>query len=226
VQGSGRIGPENSPDDIVEIALFGALGGMIALIALGVLFATSEYRRGMIRTTFAATPHRGQVLAAKAVVLGGAAFVIGLVGNVVAVLVALPTMAKHGFAPPAYPRPSLVDGSVLRAIVLTAAFVACVTVFSLGLGTILRRSAGAVTLGIVLLMMPVIVGTLLPGTPAKVLMYATLAGGFATERAKPPSIELAEPWAMLSPWAGIGVVSGYAAAALLLAWWLLRRRDA
>jgi hypothetical protein len=31
---------------------------------------------------------------------------------------------------------------------------------------------------------------------------------------------------MISPWAGIGVVLAYAAVALGLAWWRLRRRDA
>jgi hypothetical protein len=45
-------------------------------------------------------------------------------------------------------------------------------------------------------------------------MYTTLAGGMSTLRAKPPTQTLAEPWAMISPWAGIGVVLAYAAVAL------------
>ena len=41
------------------------------------MFMTAEYRRGLIRTTLAASPNRGRVLAAKAIVIGSAAFVTG-----------------------------------------------------------------------------------------------------------------------------------------------------
>ena len=57
-------------------------------------------------------------------------------------------------------------------------------------------------------------------------MLLTPRGGFATQRALPPTNLLAEPWSMISPWAGLGVVCAYTAAALGLAYWLLRRRDA
>ena len=77
-----------------------------------------------------------------------------------------------------------------------------------------------------LVLLPLIVGMVLPGTAPRWLMYTTLAGGMATQRAKPPTVTLAEPWAMIGPWAGIGVVTAYACAALGLAWWRLRRRDA
>jgi hypothetical protein len=57
-------------------------------------------------------------------------------------------------------------------------------------------------------------------------MYTTLAGGLATLRAQPPTDTLAEPWALIGPGAGIGVIAAYAAVGLGLAWWQLRRRDA
>ena len=47
-----------------------ARSALIAVIALGAVFITAEYRRGMIRTTLAASPRRGRVLAAKAIVIG------------------------------------------------------------------------------------------------------------------------------------------------------------
>jgi len=84
----------------------------------------------------------------------------------------------------------------------------------------------AITTAIVLVILPVIVGSLLPMAPARWLMQLTLAGGFATMRAKAPDPTLVEPWSMISPWAGLGVVWAYAAGAVVLAWWLLRRRDA
>lgn len=225
VTGTGKVGPQAPDDDIVEAALVGVIAGLMALIAVGALFATSEYRRGMIRTTFAATPQRGRVLAAKAVVLLSTSYAVSLAGVVAAFLLALPALRTHGFAPPAFPTPSLSDGPVLRAILLTAAFMALVSLFAMAIGMVLRRSAIAITVTIVLVLLPIIIGMILPGTAPRWLMYFTLAGGMATQRAKPPTVTLAEPWAMIGPWAGIGAVAAYAVVALGLAWWRLRRTD-
>ncbi|MEU4219359.1 hypothetical protein [Actinoplanes sp. NPDC026623] len=226
IMGGGKIGPEVPPDDMVQISLFGVIAGLMALIAISVLFATSEYRRGMIRTTFLASPRRGRVLAAKAIVLGGVTYLIGLAAAVTAFLITQPVLREHGFAPPAFAKESLTDPTVIRTLLLTAAFMAGVAVFSLAVGTIMRRSAAAITTVIVLVILPVIVGSLLQAAPARWLMHVTLAGGFATQRAKPPSDTLVEPWSMIGPWTGLAVTVAYAGAALLLAWWLLRRRDA
>jgi hypothetical protein len=226
VNGTGKIGPNPPDDDMMEAALIGVIAGLMALIAIGVLFATSEFRRGMIRTTFAATPRRGRVLAAKTIVLGGTTFLVGLAGAVGSFLLAIPVLVDHGFAPPAFPRPHLMDSEVLRALLLTAAFMAGVAVVGLGIGLLLRRSAAAITITVVLVVLPLILGMILPGSSPKWLMYTTLAGGMATQRAKPPTITLAEPWAMIGPWAGIGVVAAWIVLTLGLAWWQLRKRDA
>jgi hypothetical protein len=226
VTGSGKVGPKQPDDDMVEAALIGVIAGLMALIAVGVLFATSEYRRGMIRTTFVATPRRGRVLAAKAIVLGATSFVVGLVGAVGSFLLAIPVLRRQGFVAPAFPRPALTDGSVLRALLLTAAFMAGVAVVGLGIGMLLRHSAAAITITVLLVLAPLIVGIILPGASPKWLMYTTPAGGMATQRARPPTITLAEPWALIGPWAGIGAVAAWVALALGLAWWQLRKRDA
>jgi hypothetical protein len=226
VDGSGKVGPNPQDDDMVEMALIGVIGGLLALICVGSLFATSEYRRGMIRTTFAASPRRGRVLAAKAIVLGAVSFVIGLAGAVGSLLLAIPALRRQGFTAPAFPEPSLTDATVVRTVLLTAAFVAGVALVSLAIGMLLRHSAAAITLTVVLLILPLIVGMILPGSSPKWLMYTTLAGGLATQRAKPPTVTLAEPWALIGPWAGISVVAAWAVATLALAWWRLRTRDA
>ena len=124
----------------------------MAIVALGVLFVTSEYRRGMIRTTFAASPRRGRVLAAKAVVLGGVTFVAGLVASLVAFFArpADPARQRVRAARPTR-TPSLADGPVLRAVVgHRGCLLALLAVFSLAVGVILRRSAGAITLVVAL----------------------------------------------------------------------------
>jgi hypothetical protein len=226
LHGTGAIATSPADDDMVEIALVGVIAGLLAVIAVGVLFATSEYRRGMIRTTFAATPRRGRVLAAKALVLGATTFVAGLVGTFGSFLLAVPVMRRHGFTRPMFPRPSLADGPVLRALLLTAAFMAGVALVGLGIGLLLRHSAAAITVTVLLVLAPLIAGMIMPGTSPKWLMYTTLGGGMATQRAKPPTVTLAEPWALIGPWAGIGVVAAWVVVVLGLAWWQLRRRDA
>ena len=55
-------------------------------MVVAALFVTAEYRRGLIRLTFAATPARGRVLAAKSVVVAIAGFVAGLIGAAIAVV--------------------------------------------------------------------------------------------------------------------------------------------
>ena len=225
VTGSGDIADNPPADDVVTISLTGVFFGLMAVVAVSVLFMTSEYKRDMIRTTFAASPRRGRVLAAKAIVLGGTTFVAGLIACVTAFLVAQPTLRSNGFAPPAFPEASLSDGPVLRAVVGTAALLAVIAVFSLGVGAILRRSAGAITGIIVLLIVPLIIAPGLPAAAARWLMLLTPTGGFAIMRAQAPTDILAEPFAMISPWAGFGVACAYATVALVVATWLLRRRD-
>ena len=58
--------------------LVGAFAGLIAVVVVAAMFITAEYRRGLIRITLAASPRRGRVLAAKAIVVGAVTFVAGL----------------------------------------------------------------------------------------------------------------------------------------------------
>jgi len=53
--------------EYIGILLFGVLGALVA---------TNEYGSGLIRTTLAATPQRGLVLAAKAVLVGLVSFAL------------------------------------------------------------------------------------------------------------------------------------------------------
>ncbi|MPZ94862.1 MAG: ABC transporter permease subunit [Propionibacteriales bacterium] len=227
VTGSGDVASDPPDDDVVLISLSpGVLVAVLAIVALGVVFATSEYNRGMIRTTLAASPRRGPVLAAKAVVIGGTTFVAGLLASVSAFLLAQPILRANGYGPPAFPEPSLSDGPVLRAVVGTAAALALIAVLSLGAGVILRRSAGAIAGVLVLLILPLLVAHALPPGAAAWLMRLTPAGGFAIQQTVDRSETALEPWAMIGPWAGFGVLCAYTAVTLGVAFWLLRRRDA
>lgn len=226
VTGSGDVGPSPPSDDPVQVNLFGVLVGAITFMALGALFVTSEYRRGMIRTTLAASRGRGRTLAAKAIVLGAVTFALGLFSAVVAFLVGQPLSRSRGFGPPAFPVHSLAEPVVWRALVGSALFLAVMAVFGLAVGAAMRRSVAAITTVVVVLVLPIFVSATLPVTPAKWLMYLTPTGGLALQRVLPPTDVLVEPWSAIRPGAGLAVVCAYAVVALAGAYLLLRRRDA
>ncbi len=219
--GSGDVGEVTRPfgDDLVQLSLEGATVGVLAAAALGALFMTAEFRRGMIRTTFAASPGRGRVLAAKAIVLGGATFGAGLVASVVAFLVSQRSLRSIPRTP-GLPELSLADPTVLRAVVGTAVLLALVAVLSLAVATIVRHTAVAIPLVILPLLVPSIVSTGLPLSVANWLTRLTPAAGFAVQQ----TIERYDT--AIAPLVGLGVLAAYAAGALGVATVLLRRRDA
>jgi len=234
VTGSGDIAPNPQDVDGVRESLTGVPLGVMVIIAVAVLFITSEYRQGMIRTTFAASPRRGQVLAAKAIVVGATTFVVGLVASFASVLLALPILRANGLAPPMFQVPSLSDGPVLRAIAGTAAVLALLAVLGLAAGAILRRSPGAIIVVAVPLLIPQLIAGALPLAAARWLMLATPAAGISIQQTTAQrydfvrsSICLPEDGCFTTgPWVGFGVLCAYTAVALAAGFWLLRRRDA
>lgn len=228
VTGSGDTALSPPDADVIQMSLFGVLAGQIAVVAVAVLFITAEFKRGMIRTTFAASPRRGRVLAAKAAVIGGVTFGVGLAAGLVSFLVAQPILRGNGFGPPAYPVPSLADWPVLRAVGGAALFLALVGVLGLAVGALLRRSAGAIAVLTAVLVLPIILQGGLPLTAAQWLIRLTPAAGLAmTQSVEPSSLVAAgDPFAVASPAAGLAVLAAYAAGALAFGYWRLRQRDA
>jgi hypothetical protein len=213
--GSGDIGRYDYGDDITELALSGVLVGIAAIVALGVLFISSEYERGTIRTTFAASPRRVRVLGAKAVVIGGASLAAGLLAAFGAFLLAGPVLSARGL-----PAPSLLDGPSLRAVVGTAVLLGVVAVLSLAVATITRRTAAAITVVLLALLVPQLVATGLPASVAVWVERLTPAAGFAIQQ----TVHRYDT--AIAPLAGLAVLCGYTALALAAATWRLRGRDA
>jgi len=193
------------------------------------MFVTAEYRRGLIRTTLTASPRRAQVLAAKAIVIGSVAFAAGLAAAAVSLALSVPILRHNGVR--LNPVTALTD---LRIVVGTAALFAAAAVLAFGVGTMLRRSAGAVAGVIVTMVLPLIFGALnvLPAGATDLLLRFTPAAAFAIQQTLPqfPQVSVAYSPATgyfpLAPWAGLVVLCGYAALALILAAFLLRKRDA
>ncbi|GAB3980033.1 ABC transporter permease subunit [Plantactinospora veratri] len=232
VTGTGDVAPRAVDEDLTRMSLSGALIGLMPIVALGALFITAEYRRGMIRTTFAASPRRSRVVLAKAVVVAGVTFLVGLVTCVTAFLVTQPSQRDSGFVPPLFPDRSLTDWPVARAVVGTALVLALVAAFSLALGAILRRSAGAITLVVLLMVLPQMVAGALPLTAARWMMRLLPSAGFSIQQTNPryahvSTVCLPETGCLPdSPWLGLAVLAGYVAVAVAAACWLVRRRDA
>jgi hypothetical protein len=230
--GSGDIIPRPPHDDTTRLSLTGAQIGLIAFGTLGVLFITAEYRRGMIRTTLTASPRRGRVLLAKAIVLAAVTFPAALLAAVVSFVLGQPALRDGGFAPPIFPEVSLSDGPALRAVIGTAVVLTLVAVFALGVGALLRSTAAAVALVIVLVVLPGVLVSGLPLNVAHALLGATPAGGFSIQRTVPVYEHLEQAClpedgcSPLGPWSGPGMLLAYTALALALAVWRLRRQDA
>ena len=235
VTGSGDIapavpGPGNGfPTATIEQSLAGAFAALIAIIAVAAMFFTAEYRRGLIRTTLAASPRRGQVLAAKAVVAGSVGFVAGLAGAVVSVALGVPRESGEGlYVLPVSPL------TEVRVIVGTAVLLALAAVFAVALGAVLRRSAAAITTGIVVIVLPFLLSAIgiFPAGVSAWLLRVTPAAGFALEQSIPRYPQLSRVYAAaggfypLPPLAGFAVLCAWVAAAVLLALYLLKRRDA
>jgi ABC-2 type transport system permease protein len=192
-------------------------------VILAVLVISGEYSSGMIRTTLAAMPHRATVLAAKAVILTGivaAAGTVAVLGSLLAGRLILP---GHGFtAARGYPALSLADGPRLRAAVGSILYLALIALLSLGVATVVRDSATSIGVVLGLLYLVPIISPVI-GNPhwQRLLqqigpMSAGLAIQATTDLRSLP----------ISPWAGLGVTAGWAAAALLAGGLLLRMRDA
>ena len=215
VSGSGDISPAVAGDifggDTLESILGGVLAGLIALIVVATLYITAEYRRGLIRVTLAASPRRGRVLAAKAIVIGAVTFATGLAATLI--VIPISRHIQNGNGDYLFPVSPLTE---MRVIIGTAAMLAVAAVAVLALGTVLRRSAGAVTAGIVLLVLPYILATALPGA-GQWLMRLTPAAAFAVQQTIPAYPQVSDNYNVasgfypLAPWAGFAVLCAWAA---------------
>jgi hypothetical protein len=232
VAGSGDIAPYQAIVDPTGTAFKGVLFGLLAAIAVGALFVTTEYRRGLIRTTLTSSPRRGRVLVAKAIVIGAVTFVAALIGAAVAFPIVEQQLRSNGWKAPVYHVISLTSGTGVRVVVGTAALFAVAAILALAAGSALRRSAGAIAAVIVLVILPLILGIVLPLTPARWILRLTPAAAFGLQQANPRYPQVASACLPyngcypLAPWAGFAVMCAWALIAMTVAVFLLRGKDA
>ena len=184
--GSGDVAPFEPIVDPLHVTFFGTLFGLIALIALGALFVTAEYRRGMIRTTVTASPRRGRILVAKALVIGVLAFVSGLIGAAIALPIAAHKLVRQRVDSRRSGRSCRSPAasafgwySARRRSRLSRRSSAWRPV------PIFRRSTGAIMATTGVVVVPVILGVVLPLTPATWLLRITPAAAFSLQAGVP-----------------------------------------
>ncbi|NEB96604.1 ABC transporter permease subunit [Streptomyces anulatus] len=133
-------------EPVLGLGFFGVLLGSICVITLGVLTIGSEYSTGMIRTTLTACPSRGRVLAAKAIVFSSLAFTVTTV--TATVVAGLQNLILDG-------APASAD-DWLRGTVGIGLYIAALGLLALGIGAIVRHSAGAITIMIGVVLLPLV----------------------------------------------------------------------
>ena len=197
-----------------SFSLNGILLAQLAVGVLGVLVITAEYSTGMIRSTFAAVPQRRTVLAAKGAVLAAAVATVGVASSLAAFFVGQAILSTKNV------QAHIGDPGVLRAVIGGGLYLAVLGLLALGIGALIRHSAGAIAavLGLILVL-PGIVLALPASWSNAISKYLPSNAGAAIFRT-------IRDRATLSPWVGFGLFCAYAAVALIAAGIAIQRRDA
>ncbi|MEU2332742.1 ABC transporter permease [Streptomyces sp. NPDC006654] len=139
-----------SGENPLSIGFFGLLIGSMCIMTLGVLTTASEYGTGMIRTTTVACPSRIRVLAAKAIVFFAVAFVVTLAASAFVAMAHATMLSDTGARTPT-------NSDWLKATVGVSFYMALLGLVSLFVGSIIRHSAGAITIMIGVLLAPLVI---------------------------------------------------------------------
>jgi ABC-2 type transport system permease protein len=215
--------PAACASDPTRVSLTGIADGQAVVAVLAVLAIGGEYGTGMIRTSLAAMPRRITVLAAKAAVVTGAVGVAAALGVLASLLGGRLILPGHGFtAGNGAPLHTLADGAGLRAAAGSVLYLVLIALLALGVAAAVRDSATAVGIVLGLLyVLPILAHTVSdPAWQRHLQQAAPMSAGLAVQATTHLD------GLPIGPWAGLGVLSAWAAAALLAGGLLLRLRDA
>ena len=201
--------------DSIDSGVGGFHGAQLAIGVLGVLVISGEYSTGMIRSSLMAVPHRLPVLWAKLAVFAAVTFTLMLVSSLVSFFAVQAIVTQH------HQQVTLGAPHALRAVIGTALFLTVLGVLAVGLGALVRNTAGGVaSLVGVLFVAPGIVALLPASTADAINPYLPLNAGFAV------ATSTFENSHHLAPWTGLAVFAGYAVLVVGAAAVGLVRRDA
>jgi len=224
--------------DPVRFSQTGEFLSQFVVGVLGALIITSEYATGSIRTTLSTTSRRTTVLAAKLLVIGAVIFAVSEVTAFASFFVGQAVLLAHGGkALPAgstildqvhsatIPVVSITDGGALRAVFLCGVYLLLLTLLACAIGFVIRHTAGAISAFVgILLVLPLIVQILPSNLSSSFEKFLPSNLGLAMILVTSRKTDFAG--VLLTPWAAAGLLALYTAAVVVLAGWLLVRRDA
>lgn len=193
---------------------WGMLVAPVCAVVLGALVVTSEYGTGMVRSTFAATPRRGRVFAAKALLVTAVMFVTGTVTAFVGYLGGNYFLDREGIG-------IALEGDMLRSLYGSGLYLAGIALLTVGVGFLLRHTAGTVSTVLALLLVVGNMVMLIPGTVGDWLVKVVPSSSGASIAA-PVSFNPD----LLDPWVGFGVFTLEVAVVLAIAALVVHKRDA
>ncbi len=205
---------DDADEDPGSFVTWGMMLAPICAVVLAGLVVTTEYSTGMIRATFAAVPRRGQVMAAKAVVVAGVLFVVGTLTALAGYLGGNWFLDREGIG-------LALEGDVLRAMYGSGLYLAGVGLLTLALGFLLRHTAATISTVLALILVVGNMVLLVPGSFGELLtkvMPNNAGGSLAMPVSFNPDL--------LDPWTGFAVFAAEVAALLAVAYVVVRRRDA
>lgn len=203
---------DESPGSFIT---FGMTFAQITAIVLGTLTVTAEYGTGMIRATLAATPRRGSVLAAKALVLSGTLFVLGTVTAFGGYVAGNWFLDREGIGL------ALTNDGVLRSIVGSGLYMAGLGLLAAAVGILVRHTAAALSAVLALVFVVGTMAFLLPGAWGE-WTAKLMPGNAGSPIAAPVSFNPE----LMAPWPGFAVFAAEVLVLLAVAWVVFARRDA
>ncbi len=198
----------------LDVALAGVNIGQLAIGVLGILVITGEYSTGMIRSTFIAVPKRLPVLWAKAAVYAAVAFALMLPAVLIAFFGSQAILRNHHILEISFTHPG-----VPRTVIGGAVYLMLLGVFTLGLGAIVRNTAGGIaTFAAIMFVIPPLLNVLPTSWNNAINPYLPSTAGQAI-------FSLTHGSDTLAPGPGLALFCGYTALSLAIAAVLLVRRD-
>lgn len=213
---------EQYQDKAMNLITSGLIFGQIVVAVLGALIITGEYSSGQIRSSLAAVPRRGRLLLSKAVVLTVASFLLGSVSIFLSWAISKPFLGEHAG--------SLTDSHYFGHIWGSGLVFVGIALMTLGIGLLLRSTAGAITVVVSLLFVITIPLQLAAG---KWDWASKIIGCLPST----VSEAVSDPFQRTTEWGGQGaqflshgqavaVFAAWAIIPLIVAWFVFSRRDA
>jgi ABC-2 type transport system permease protein len=200
--------------DPTSVSQAGFFFAQLALGVFAIMTVSAEYSTGTIRTTLSAVPQRGYVLLAKCVLVSVLSFVVATASAFAAFFIGqLIFKGRHLNVPLSHP-------GTLRAVVGSGLYIAGLTLFSIGLASILRNTAGSITaLAGIVFILPGVSQALPDSWQHDFARYLPANAGSSITNVITTGSD------SLHPWTGFFVFLIWVAALLGVGWYLLRSRD-